>query len=467
MKDVVVLIPGIGGSSLSVRGKPIWDFSAGAFLRGVLSLGSSIDRLKLVDDSPDADDLGDGVVATRLLPDLHIVPGLEWRIDGYGKIAERLIRDFGCVPGENYFELPYDWRRDNRVAARKLARAAHDWLHRWRDKSGNSDAKLILIAHSMGGIIARLYLETLDGWQQTRSLITFGTPYSGSVNALGFLANGFRKALGPFTVDISQTLRSFTSVYQLLPSYRCLSAPDGRWLPLDQIDWTGTKVDGARVSAALKLQRDLRAQVDSRRASGQPGYEIRPVVGDYQRTLWSASLVGGAVTTSPLRDLDEEGGDGTVPKVSAVPHEFLADLTNVAYFSQSHASLQNDRAVLDHLGGFLRRLPTNPDELFPAKDNSVAVEVDDVISPEPLVVRAQCSSYPDQLTATLHGLANGSTTAADLQVEASGWATASFEGLSPQDYRVTVAGPTEVHPVTVIASVVDLAEVAVANPGAF
>ena len=82
MKDVVVLIPGIGGSALSKDGKEIWSFTAGAALRGLLSRGDSINRLRLNGDDPDADELGDGVRDTRLLPDFHLVPGLDWRVDG-------------------------------------------------------------------------------------------------------------------------------------------------------------------------------------------------------------------------------------------------------------------------------------------------------------------------------------------------------------------------------------------------
>lgn len=221
MRDVVVLIPGIGGSALAKDGTEVWSFTHGAALRGLLPRGSSLTRLTLQGtDDPALDDLGDGVVPTRLIPDFHVVPRLDWRIDGYQHLAAQLTARFGCVPGENLFQLPYDWRRDNRVAARTLARRAHGWLRRWRDASGNDDAKLVLVGHSMGGIVARLYLELEEGWRDTRTLITFGTPYSGSVNALEFLANGFRKGWGPLTVDLSAMLRSFTSVYQLLPSYR-------------------------------------------------------------------------------------------------------------------------------------------------------------------------------------------------------------------------------------------------------
>lgn len=218
--DVVVLIPGITGSVLQRDGKDVWAPTAGVALRAVLSLGHSIEQLELRGgDDPAADDLGDGITATRVLPDLHVLPGLNWKIDGYGRIGEELKARLGCVAGENYFEFPYDWRRDNRVAARKLARDTHAWLRRWRERSGNDGAKLVLVCHSMGGVVARIFAELEGGAAEIRTLVTFGTPYSGSINALEFLVNGFRKGWGPFTVDLSRMIRSFTSVYQLLPSY--------------------------------------------------------------------------------------------------------------------------------------------------------------------------------------------------------------------------------------------------------
>ena len=65
---------------------------------------------------------------------------------------------------------------------------------------GSPDAKLVLVGHSMGGLVARYFLECLDGWRDTRRLVTFGTPYRGSLNALNFLVHGLQKKLGPFKV---------------------------------------------------------------------------------------------------------------------------------------------------------------------------------------------------------------------------------------------------------------------------
>jgi hypothetical protein len=149
--DVVIVLPGISGSVLAKDGKEIWGASSGAIWRAISSGGDSIKSLALTaSDDPNVDDLGDGVTATGLIQDVHIIPGL-WKIDGYSGLTARLQSALGLAPGENLFEFPYDWRRDNRVSARRLKRISYQLLSSWRNKSGNDKAKLILVAHSMGG----------------------------------------------------------------------------------------------------------------------------------------------------------------------------------------------------------------------------------------------------------------------------------------------------------------------------
>jgi len=85
MGDVIVMLPGITGSVLQRDGKDVWAPTAGAGIGALLSLGKNVKGLALTDDPPDVDDLGDGVVATRVMPDVHLIPGL-WKIDGYSKL---------------------------------------------------------------------------------------------------------------------------------------------------------------------------------------------------------------------------------------------------------------------------------------------------------------------------------------------------------------------------------------------
>jgi hypothetical protein len=48
------------------------------------------------------------------------VPGV-WKTAEYSAVSGYLGRNLNPL-GENYFEVPYDWLRDNRVSARKLQR---------------------------------------------------------------------------------------------------------------------------------------------------------------------------------------------------------------------------------------------------------------------------------------------------------------------------------------------------------
>src|ERR1700730_9803146 len=137
---------------------------------------------------------GDEGSVPRVLPRLFMIPTF-WKTDGYGRLTDRLLSRFTLTPATddqpgNFFEFPYDWRLSNQLNAQRLADAVIPQLEGWRRHTQESDAKLILICHSMGGLIARWFLEILGGREVTRMLITIGTPYQGSVNALDALANG-------------------------------------------------------------------------------------------------------------------------------------------------------------------------------------------------------------------------------------------------------------------------------------
>lgn len=185
MKDVMVLLPGIAGSVLKKDGAVVWGYSAGSIGKALLTLGGTMQRaLVLPHDDPEIDDLDDGIVADALMPDLHLLPGL-WKIDGYGRIADAIKAGFEVTEGKNFFRFPYDWRRHNKVAARKLARQAKQWLADWRESSGNSDAKLLLICHSMGGLVARYFVECMEGWTDTRALVSFRNALPGFFECAG------------------------------------------------------------------------------------------------------------------------------------------------------------------------------------------------------------------------------------------------------------------------------------------
>jgi pimeloyl-ACP methyl ester carboxylesterase len=442
ISDVVVLLPGIMGSVLRKDNRDLWAISGGAIMNGFRTLGGSIDQLTLKGDAADVDDLGDGITASRILPDTHLIPGL-WKIDGYSKISKFLTDSLDVQRGRNFFEFPYDWRRD----ARQLARATSGWLKAWRESSGNRDARLILIAHSMGGLVSRYFLEALGGWRDTRMLITFGTPYRGSLNAVSFLANGIRKAVGPLTlVDLSALVRSFTSVYQLLPIYPCYDAGDGTLVRVSEARAV-PNVDAQRAARALAFHDDIRTAVernfrDTAYAAGR--YTIHPIVGTYQTTFQTARFTGGKVEMLQTYPGESFDGDGTVPYPSATPVEPAA-LTlqhKTVYVAEVHGSLQNSTPMLDHVRGLIEEGAVSWDRFRGSTLKPVALMLDDLYSTRERVrVQARCQDAGATLTATLADVRTNRRVGARLMDAGTGGVRhADFGRLAEGTFRVRVSG---------------------------
>jgi pimeloyl-ACP methyl ester carboxylesterase len=451
MRDVVVVLPGITGSVLQKDGKDVWNVTGGSVLRALLSLGQNVKDLALTEDPPDVDDLGDGVTAPKVMRDIHLIPGL-WKIDGYSKTLKYVTDTFDVRAGENFFEFPYDWRRDNRVAARKLAKDSQGWLAAWREKSGADDARLILVGHSMGGLVSRYYLECLDGWRDTRVLVTFGTPYSGSLNAVGTLVNGLKKKIGPIGIDLSDLVRSLTAIYQLLPTYACYDGGDGRLVGVG--DATIPHVDRQRAQAAAEFHDEIREAVKAHEQEDEyleQRYDIRPVVGILQPTFQSARAAGEGVTLLRAYGGEDQGGDGTVPRVSATPVELERE-ANAMFASERHASLQNEDAVLVQLRGVMSGLDVD----FPAFRDAfpsigLGLELDDAYETgEPVHVRVHPEEEPaEPLLVEAFDAETGQEAARErLRPAEDGWHEARLRPLPEGTYRLTAFGSGRVEPVT-------------------
>jgi pimeloyl-ACP methyl ester carboxylesterase len=362
--DVYVLVPGILGSVLQKDGKDVLGLTAEAGFRALFSGGRSVTELQLSEPAwqpADAGDeeirqvpeLGDGVTADRLAADAHLIPGL-WKVDGYGRVGEFLRKRFGLVSGQSYFEFPYDWRRDNRIAAHQLASRCQEWLASRRHQY--PDAQLVLIGHSMGGLVSRYYLEVLGGWRDTRRLITFGTPYRGSLNAVDFVANGFTKFFG--LVDLTDMLCSFASVHQLLPIYRCVDNGKPEMARLTEAPEVLPRLTHGQVDAARGFHKEIENAVTHHRQEDvylEHGYWLRPVIGIDQPTYQSAVWRGGQLKVIRSYYGEDLGGDGTVPRVSASPQEAESD-DGAMFSSDKHGSLQNAEGVHTQVRGWINQI---------------------------------------------------------------------------------------------------------------
>ena len=175
--------------------------------------------------------------------------------DFYGEIVHTLSKIGGyklskigqkvSPTQKNYYVFLYDWRQDNVKSAAELA----DFIEQVRLDYNNPKLKVDIVAHSMGGLIARYYIRygkqdvindndfdkklTMYGAERVRRVILLGTPNLGSIRTLNLFITGLDIGISEINTE---TLASMPSLYQLFPH------------PLN--NWIVT-------SAGVQLDRDL------------------------------------------------------------------------------------------------------------------------------------------------------------------------------------------------------------------
>lgn len=222
-KVPVIIIPGIMGSELfKIRTLPdlrLWpDVACPHMFTDVndLKLGASGQNLPGVSVY-----VGDVI---RNYP----TECLGWIADLFAPHYDDLIYylvDAGYPENQDLFVFPYDWRKDIRLAAVELAWLVDDVLE------GSGAEKVDIVAHSMGGLIARYYINSSssvvasvfhESAEKIRKLVLLGTPSYGAPDAFQSLHPELGRGVGPFFSDSkAQELSSnYPAVYQLLPTVR-------------------------------------------------------------------------------------------------------------------------------------------------------------------------------------------------------------------------------------------------------
>lgn len=352
LRDVIFILPGFGGSVLEAENHVVWDLSVPALWNALRHRSETLELLTLPEREAGA------ISATHVIRTPHLIPGLA-KSKGYKELTDAIrarfevIGDANAGEPSNLVEFPYDWRRDIRVSAAELAGQVERRMRAWREQTGESEARAILIGHSMGGLVARYYLEALEGFTDCRALFTLGTPHRGAIGALEFLTNGYKRAF----LDLSAALRSFPAAYQLLPIYPVVES-DGQLLRAAECEQL-PNLDREPVQEGLRFHRCLEAQA----AANEDNEDYRrhapvitPIVGVGQATMQSASLAGGQLTVAETLpdgiDAILADGDGTVPRVSATPVS-ESDSQRASFVVERHSALQCEPHVL---GDVLERI---------------------------------------------------------------------------------------------------------------
>ena len=423
-RNPIIVIPGVLGSKLV-------DTDSGTVAWGEIGRGlenpkkdEEIRRIALpMHEGKTLQDLRDNVISESVLESIKItIYGVTVEKNAYGNILASL--GVGGFINENYgetktidygdrhytsFQFAYDWRRDLVEAAKQL----HEYILEKRSyvqkeiakRHGieNKDVKFNIVAHSMGGLVARYYLRygvadlpddgslpplTWAGSRFVEQVVLIGTPNAGSIDTFRLLIEGSHLAPGLPSFDAA-ILGTMPALYQLLPRARHGHVVSGNEInqefmdPYDPVLWeqmgwglANPELDSTlqvllpevkdketRIKIALNHQRKslMRAKAFSQAldipAATPPGLSINLIAGDAVDTT---DVIKVNTETGELENFKTGPGDGKVLRSSALMDERVGSndkgrlktpiqWANVLFLFSDHLGLTTDPVFTDNI----------------------------------------------------------------------------------------------------------------------
>jgi pimeloyl-ACP methyl ester carboxylesterase len=317
-------------------------------------------------------------------------------------------------------------------------------LDRWRAQGGPyTDARLVFVCHSMGGLVARWYIEHCGGAEVTRKLVTLGTPYRGAVKALEQLVNGVHKGIGPLAVDLTEFARSMPSMYQLLPEYAAIeSGADLAKTTEIQVP----ELDAARIADGMRFHTQI---ADAEAGRPESLAMTHAILGINQPTATTARLAGTTVTLVDSYRSDELFGDSTVPIVAACRADVPMDSNTLRRVPDKHGNLPSNAAALDELEGILtaaRIIVKAPDEVLLSVDAPELVQAGQTV--EVQVTAADGGRHALKITVTDEA---GRLVDSRQPKPTKGAKVTVFDELPPGAYSIDVAGVHSASPIAPVS----------------
>ena len=330
LSKAIIVIPGIAGTALKIKNpdRLVWLWAP------------NLKYLKCNEN---------GASEYELFPTTE--GGLKWPLITYGifnlykPMCERLKKEFGTKYDVVFF--PYDWRMNNSTIAAQLK----DFI----DTSGYSE--VILVAHSMGGLVASKYIASDVGQRKTKKLVTLGTPYLGAPRSIYVMETG--DMFGIAENKIKDLANNFPAVYQLMPQSKGFS---------NYIQKNGTVLNGY-----LETTNFLKTLSWGKKSNGS-AKPMFTVANAFNNTLYTGAnhivnsgkvpiykIYGSDLETIKTVCYDANGkytdvittnaGDGTVLAVSAR----CGNYSNVAIVrGAEHLKLISDTNALDKMVSFIK-----------------------------------------------------------------------------------------------------------------
>lgn len=314
-------------------------------------------------------------------------------------------------------EFAYDWRLPTRLNSQRLAQAMGEHLTQWRTHEAHAaarrlhpeqrDAGIIIVAHSMGGLIARGLGDSRidEGLANVRQVITLGTPFLGSVKAALMLAHGEGAPVPLPRQGLRDVAVTMPGIYDLLPRNRCLLTDDGG---IDDVVALSLD-DVADIGGDRQLAEAAWGDFQAVQSVSLPDH--RPVAGIVQPTFQSLALRSGQLEPAfhsfrwdhegelfrdeigrPRRYDDQ--GDGTVWRYAARPPGSTVHAVPVP---QQHGALANTGDAIRMVVG----LVTEAEDLGVrlGDDDGLGLDVPDTVpSGGPLTITVSGKLDPSRVT---------------------------------------------------------------------
>lgn len=350
---LVVVIPGIGGSELAdASGAIVYRAGLGPFL--------SVGR------DPSVLDPNNELRPVRLIGPCSLIC---WQlITGYDGLLNGITKGLGLSPdrvvtaGKELVDpyatvvaFPYDFRRSVEQIANDLDRVVRERAQ---------GRRVVLVAHSMGGLVAAWWWAFMSEGIDVDQIITLGTPFRGAAKALNVLVNGMR--IGPYVPQaVTDTVRTWDSVFDLLPHYQVVDGNDKYRYPYELPSGITSAVAGFSGKALNAYQKNRclhDALINKVAESGRNPFTVYYSQG--HATLGHASIDahsdGLVVAKGNPRAIPAswDGGDGTVPMFSMIPYLMERDVSRWRRLAGKHQDVVEEKSVFEHLSEYSRtRLP--------------------------------------------------------------------------------------------------------------
>ena len=313
---------------------------------------------------------------------LIVIPGIlgsqkvlgQWVMDPILHSYDNLwlaLKLAGYTEDKTLFDFPYDWRQSNTSSALLLKQKISDVKAACSlaNLSGYDCGKVDLVAHSMGGLVARAYAESNNYQNDINQLIFLATPQNGAPQAyLGWEGGSFGKDTTGMFIDTMLGMQAkyynyknvfeyvrnlpIQSVRELLPTYNYLQdkgLPNFRIYPnnyptnifLENLNAQSNlnKLSGIKITNILadagnnKTINSLRlVNINSTNGQWAEGYPD-----GYNNLLGDNGLIKG-------------DGDNTVPKIS---NSNFFGQQDVVVYDSAHGSIPTDaqKEVIKDLTG--------------------------------------------------------------------------------------------------------------------